>query len=81
VPRQRLGHHDQVPAKTTSGVKGIGLDTTAKHPQRTTGAASGNDLGTTPNYLRGAADNGRAQLLSYFDAQRAPPRASIWAKR
>jgi hypothetical protein len=44
------------------------------------GAAAGGGLGTTPNYLRGAAGNGRAQRLSTFDAQRAPPRAKAWAQ-
>jgi len=39
---------------------GSGLGTTIKYPQRTTGAAAGNDLGTALNYLRGAAGNGRA---------------------
>jgi hypothetical protein len=56
APRQRPGHHDQVPAKKkTSGAAGISLGTTIKYPQRTTDAAAGNGLGTTPNYLRGAA--------------------------
>jgi hypothetical protein len=32
-----------------------------KYPRRTTGAAACNGLGTTPNYLRGAAGNGRAK--------------------
>jgi hypothetical protein len=47
--------------KTTTGAAGAGLGTAIKQPRRTTGAAAGNGLGTTPNYLRGAADNGRAQ--------------------
>jgi hypothetical protein len=34
---------------------GIGLGTTIKYPRRTTGAAAGNGLGATLNYLRGAA--------------------------
>jgi hypothetical protein len=55
--RQRLGHHDQVPAKTTSGAAG----TKIKYPRRTTGAFAGNGLGTTPNYLRGAEGNDRAK--------------------
>jgi hypothetical protein len=41
----------------------------------------GSGLGTTPNYLRGAAGNGRAQRSSSFDAHRAPPRATAWAPR
>jgi hypothetical protein len=41
--------------KTTSGDAGIGLGTTIKYP------AASDGLGTTLNYLRGAADNGRAQ--------------------
>jgi hypothetical protein len=32
--------------------------------------------GTTLNYLRGAAGNGRALRSSTFDAKRVPPRAS-----
>ena len=47
--------------KTTSGAAGIGIGTTIKQPQLKTGAATGNGLGTTPNYLRGAAGNDRAQ--------------------
>jgi hypothetical protein len=47
--------------KTTSGAAGISLGTTIKYPRRTTGAAAGKGLGTMPNYLRGAADNFRAQ--------------------
>jgi hypothetical protein len=39
-----------------------------KYPRRTIGAAAGNGLGTTLNYLRGAAVNGRAQRSSIFDA-------------
>jgi hypothetical protein len=38
---------------------GIGLSTTIKYPRRTTNAAAGNGLGTTLNYLRVAAGNGR----------------------
>jgi hypothetical protein len=38
---------------------GIGLSTTIKYPRRTTNAAAGNSLGTTLNYLRVAAGNGR----------------------
>jgi hypothetical protein len=40
------------------------------------GAAAGNGMGTSPNYLRGTAGNGRAHRSSTFDAQRAPPRAT-----
>jgi len=47
--------------KKTSGAARIGLGATIKEPRRTTVAATGNGLGTTPNYLRGAAGNGRAQ--------------------
>jgi hypothetical protein len=39
----------------------LGLGTTIKYPRRTTGAAAGNGLGKTLNYLRGVAGNGRAQ--------------------
>ena len=39
----------------------IGLGTTIKYPRRTTGATAGNGLGTTLNYLRGAAGNGRVK--------------------
>jgi hypothetical protein len=67
--------------KTTSGTTGIGLGTTAKYLLRTTGAAAGSGLGTTLNNMRGAAGNGRAQRLSTFDAQRAPPRTTAWAPR
>jgi hypothetical protein len=67
--------------KTTNGTAGIGLGTTAKDPRRTTGAAAGNGLGFTPNYLRGAAGNGRAQRRSTFDAQRAPLQATALAQR
>jgi|AntAceMinimDraft_5_1070358.scaffolds.fasta_scaffold270619_1 hypothetical protein len=66
--------------KTTSGAAGIGLGSTIKYPRRTTGAAAGK-VGTTLNYLRGAAGNGRAQQRSTFDAQRAPPRETAWAPR
>jgi hypothetical protein len=45
------------------------------------GAAAGNGLGTTLNYPRDAAGNGRAQLSSIFDAQRALLRATAWAPR
>jgi hypothetical protein len=45
------------------------------------GAAAENGLSTTPNYLRGAAGNGRAQRSSTFDTQRAPPRAEASASR
>ena len=34
---------------------------TIKYLRRTPGAVAVNGLGTTPNYLRGAAVNGRAQ--------------------
>jgi hypothetical protein len=44
-----------------SGAAGIDLGTTTKYPRRTTGATASNGLGTTLNYLRGAAGNGRAQ--------------------
>jgi hypothetical protein len=37
--------------------------------------------GTTPNYLIGAAGNGRAQRSSNSEAQRAPRRAIAWAPR
>jgi len=50
-------------------------------PRRTTGAAASNGQGTTLNYLRGAAGNGRAKRSSTFDAQRAPPRVTFWAPR
>jgi len=43
------------------------------------GAVAGSGLGTTLNYLRGAAGNSRAQRSSTFDAQQAPPRATAWA--
>jgi hypothetical protein len=39
-----------------------------KYPQRTTGAAAGSSLGTTLNYLRNAAGNGRAQRSRTFGA-------------
>jgi hypothetical protein len=52
-----------------------------KYPRHKTGAAAGNGLGTTLNYLRGAAGNGRAHRSSNFDAQRAPPQAAAWAPR
>ena len=47
--------------RTASGAAGSGLGTTIKFPRRTPGAVAVNGLGTTPNYLRGAAGNGRAQ--------------------
>jgi hypothetical protein len=46
--------------------------------EKTTSGAAGIGLGTTLNYLRGAAGNGRALRSSTFDAQRAPPRATAW---
>ena len=67
--------------KTSSGAASIGLGNKVKYPRRTTGAAAGNCLGTTLNYLRGAAGNGRAQGPSTFDAQRAPPRKTAWGVR
>jgi len=59
----------------------IGIGITIKYPRRTTGAAAGNDFGTTPSYLRGAAGNGRAQRSSTFDTKRSPLRAAAWAPR
>jgi hypothetical protein len=47
--------------KTTSDAAGIGLRHHDQVPRRTAGSNAGKGLGTTPNYLRGAADNGRAQ--------------------
>jgi hypothetical protein len=79
--RQRPAHHDQVPAKNNERAAVIGLGITVNYPRRTTGAAAGSGLGTMPNYLCGAAGDGRAQRLSSFDAQRAPPRATAWAPR
>jgi hypothetical protein len=46
--------------KTTTGASGIGQSTTIKHPRCITGATVGNGLGTTLNYMRGAAGYGRA---------------------
>jgi hypothetical protein len=46
-----------------------------------TGTAACNGLGTPPNYLRGAAGNGRAQRSITFGAQREPPRATASAPR
>jgi hypothetical protein len=63
--------------QTTSGATAIGLGTTIGYLPRTTFAAAGNGLGITP-YLRGAADNGRAQSSSTCDAQRVPPWAMAW---
>ena len=93
---QRPGQHDQVPAThnelrrghwpgeaikylrcTTSGAAGNGLGTTIKYLR----VAAGIGLGTALNYLRGAAGNGRAQRSSTFDAQRTPPRETVWAPR
>jgi hypothetical protein len=74
---QRPGAKIKNLRRTASGASGNGMDTkikrtTIKYPRRTTDAAGGSGLGTTPNYLRGAAGNGRAQRPSTFDAQRAP---------
>jgi hypothetical protein len=55
--------------------------TTIKYLRKTTSGTVDIGLGTTPNYLRGAASNGRAQRSSTFDAQRAPPWLTAWAPR
>jgi hypothetical protein len=73
-------HHDKAPARRRGHRPGH-LGTTIKYPRRTAGAAAGSGLDTTPNYLRGANANGRAQRSSFFDAKRAPPRATAWAPR
>jgi hypothetical protein len=81
VPRQQPGHLEEVPAKKTSGAAGFGLGTTIKYPRCTTGAATGNSLGTLLFFLRGAAGNGRAQRSSPCEKERAPPWAAAWAPR
>jgi hypothetical protein len=43
---------------TASQRRGSDLGITIKYLRKTTSAASGKSLGTTPNYLRGAVGNG-----------------------
>jgi hypothetical protein len=49
-----------------------------KYPRRTTGAAVGNGMGTTPNYLRAAAGIGLGETVRYHRRkQRAQRRATV----
>jgi hypothetical protein len=64
------------PAATASRRRGNDLGDTIKYLRKITSGAPSIGLGTTAEYLRGAAGNGLAKRSSSFDALRAPPRAA-----
>jgi hypothetical protein len=47
--------------------------------RRITSVAAGSDLGTTINYLRGAAGNGLGTSMKYLQRTTSCPRATAWA--
>jgi hypothetical protein len=49
------------PAAKASRCRGNDLGATIMYLRKTQSGAAGSGLGTTPNYLRGVAGNGRAQ--------------------
>jgi hypothetical protein len=52
--------------RTTRGTADSGLDATIRNLRRTPSDAAGNDLGTTIEYLRGAAGIGLGTTIKYL---------------